>query len=175
MEFVFEEPKKDQRSGLRSRRSSHTRSFYNDKLQEPTEYRSTPSNYGHIDMTPVAPKRKKKVTQKVKYLNSVKKKKRRKTKSSGFEFSWYKFSCMIIAALTLRLVFMERGVIDYYNTKDHITQKIHELELLEQENRELIKEIHEIKVNPVYQKKLARDHLGVIAKDEYLVLFASDN
>jgi cell division protein FtsB len=175
LEFVFEEPKKDQRSGLRSRRSSHTRSFYNDKLQEPTEYRSTPSNYGHIDMTPVAPKRKKKVTQKVKYLNSVKKKKRKKTKSSGFEFSWYKFSWMIIAALTLRLVFMERGVIDYYNTKDHITQKIHELELLEQENRELVKEIHEIKVNPVYQKKLAREHLGVIAKDEYLVLFASDN
>jgi cell division protein FtsB len=173
LEFVFEEPKKNQRSSLRSRNRSHTRSFYNEKLQEPSEYRTTPTQYGHIDITPVKPKRKKKVTQKVSYISKVKKKKRKT--NSGFQLTWYKFSWMIILALTARLFFMDRGVVDYYKTKQHISQKIHELELLEQENRELVKEIHEIKVNPVYQKKIAREHLGVIAKDEYLILFASDN
>ena len=172
MEFVFEEPQRDRKSSLRNRKQSHTRSFYTDKLNEDSGVRTVPANYGQVEITEAPKKRKKKVTQKVKYLSTVKKK--RKTKKAGFQLSWTKVCWAIIFCLSLRLVFMERGVIDYYNTKSHINDKIHELELLELENQALVKEIHEIKVNPVYQKKLAREHLGVIARDEYLVLFASE-
>lgn len=173
MEFVFEEPKRERKSRLRHL-SSQTRSYYNDKIQTDNSIRNVPSNYGQMDIVEAPKRRRKKaVPQKVKYLSSVKKKKK-KTKA-GFNLTFNKICWFAIFALGLRLVFMERGVIDYHKNEDLINEKIHEIELLKKENQALVHEIHEIKVNPVYQKKLAREHLGVIAKDEYLILFAGDN
>lgn len=173
MEFVFEEPKRERKSRL-GHLSTQTRSYYNDKIQTNDSVRSTPAKYGQMDIVEAPKRRRKKATpQKVKYLSTVKKK-RKKTKT-GFNLTFIKFCWFLILGLSLRLVFMERGVIDYHNTQTLIEDKIHELALLKKDNQDLVHEIHEIKVNPAYQKKLAREHLGVIAKDEYLILFASDS
>ena len=173
MEFVFEEPKRERKSRL-GHLSTQTRSYYNDKIQTNDTYRNTPVNYGQMDIVE-APKRsrKKAAPQKVKYLNTVKKK--RKKVKAGFNLTFIKICWFLILGLSLRLVFMERGVLDYQNTENLIQDKIYELGTLKEENQALVHEIHEIKVNPAYQKKLAREHLGVIAKDEYLILFAGDN
>tara|TARA_B100001971_G_scaffold215195_1_gene260183 strand:+ start:6887 stop:7411 length:525 start_codon:yes stop_codon:yes gene_type:complete len=174
LEFVFEEPKRERQSKL-GHLNTQTRSYYNDKLNSDTQLRHAPANYGQVEMVETPRKRKRKATtQKVKYLTTVKKKKSKK-KSQGLNLTFNKVCWFLILGLGLRLVFMERGVLDYYNSQNLIQDKIHELELLKQENQALVHEIHEIKVNPIYQKKLAREHLGVIAKDEYLILFASDS
>ena len=70
---------------------------------------------------------------------------------------------------------MESGVIDYHSMHKTLESKQNNLKLLRLENAELIQEINKIKTSPSYQKKLARDHLGVIAKDEYLVLFSRES
>jgi len=73
--------------------------------------------------------------------------------------------------LLFRLIFSERGVYEYFQKKDYILGKINVIEMIAQENVDLKNEIQEIKSNKRYQKKLVRDHLGFIAKDEYLILF----
>jgi cell division protein FtsB len=74
--------------------------------------------------------------------------------------------------LFLRLIFMENGVVDYYKMETDLEYK-HDVQLnLVQENKDLITEIKLIKTSSNYQKKLAREHLGVIDRDEFLILFA---
>lgn len=125
-------------------------------------------------MTP-NPKRKRK-TAKVSYLSDAKAPKRKKkAKTKGdFVWTWNKVGWMICLGVFLRLIFMDRGVAHYYGMQDTLSEKKQELERVIEENRELVSEIHQIKVSPGYQRKLAREHLGVIAQDEYLILFAED-
>jgi len=70
---------------------------------------------------------------------------------------------------------MENGVIDYYKVENSIENNHQVLSLIQNENAELVTEIHKIQTSARYQKKLARDHLGVIAPGEYLILFAKDS
>ncbi len=138
--------------------------------------RTLPKNFSDIEFNEPPPKRARKRTTgpKVTYVKSVKKKKSRKTAKS-FEWSWTKLGWMACGALVLRLFFMDSGVIDYHKMNQTLEKKDLDLKMLRQDNADLITEIHKIKTSPSYQKKLARDHLGVIAKDEYLILFAKES
>lgn len=111
---------------------------------------------------------------KVNYVKSMKKESRRSIKTP-FVWTWSKFGWMICVGLCIRLVFMDQGVIDFYSMEQTLDQREHSLELLRIENAQIITEIHKIKTSPMYQRKIAREHLGVIAKDEFLVLFANDS
>lgn len=75
------------------------------------------------------------------------------------------------AILLLRLVFSNGGVSDYYDKKEVLNSRFDELARIEIENKGLLKEIGQLKKDPQYQKKVVRDHLGYIAKDEFLILF----
>ncbi|MCP4911851.1 MAG: septum formation initiator family protein [Oligoflexia bacterium] len=79
------------------------------------------------------------------------------------------------AFLMLRLVFSEGGVMDYYDRKSVMTNKVEQYKAIEKENQLLVKEIDQLRKNPRYQKKMVREHLGYIARDEYLILFAEDS
>lgn len=81
----------------------------------------------------------------------------------------------VISLMVLRLIFMDRGVYDYYSTQNRIQEKNQDLKNLSRENEELKTEISRIHVDPAYQRQLAKEHLGVIAGDEFLILFAQDN
>jgi cell division protein FtsB len=107
----------------------------------------------------------------IKYL---KKMKRKSSSSLLTNMSWVKAGWIFCAILGLRLVFMERGVIDYYQTLSNFEVQEHELSLIKKENQEIMSEINLIQKSSVYQKQIAREHLGVIAKDEYIILFAKD-
>ena len=74
--------------------------------------------------------------------------------------------------LLLRLAFSQGGVVDYYDKQDFLRGRYYHLESVEHENKLLEKEIDLIKHNGNFQKELIRKHLGFIAEDEYLVLFA---
>jgi cell division protein FtsB len=73
--------------------------------------------------------------------------------------------------LMLRLIFSEGGVVDYYASQNLMNDKLQEYQSIQLENKNLAIEINKIKKNKSYQKKLVRDNLGFIAKDEYLILF----
>lgn len=75
------------------------------------------------------------------------------------------------AILLLRLVFSDGGVQDYYAKKDVLQGRHDEHARIVRENAALVKEIALLRKDPQYQKKVVRDHLGYIAKDEFLILF----
>lgn len=109
---------------------------------------------------------------KVNYLKNSKAKVRSKNKSSMSFLT--KAGWAIACVLFLRLLFMQNGVYDYYHMESVLESRAHELEMVEKENISLVEEIHKIKTSPSYQKALAREHLGVIEANEFLILFAKD-
>jgi len=97
------------------------------------------------------------------------KKKAKPTKNLIAKIAW-----AIVGILCLRLVFMDRGVWDYFSTESVIQDKKDELQVLNAENTSLRKEIGLIKGDTGFQRNLAKEHLGVIAADEFLILFAGE-
>lgn len=81
----------------------------------------------------------------------------------------------VCGVLVLRLIFSGGGVVDYYERNAHLNERVYEKERILVENEALRGEIELIKVNNAHQKKLVRDHLGFIAADEFLILFAKDS
>lgn len=81
----------------------------------------------------------------------------------------------VIGLLVLRLIFMDRGVWDYFATERTINERQEELRSLEKENKEIQTEISRIHVDKNYQRQLAKEHLGVLAADEFLILFAGES
>ena len=61
---------------------------------------------------------------------------------------------------------------DYYEKVSLLQSRHYHLESIEDENVALEKEIQLVSTNEAQQKELIRKHLGLIARDEYLVLFA---
>lgn len=80
----------------------------------------------------------------------------------------------IVGLLMLRLIFMERGVIDYMGMDGKIKASQQELSRVKNENKEIGTEIRRISLDKSYQRQLAKEHLGVIAADEFLILFAGE-
>ncbi len=79
---------------------------------------------------------------------------------------------IFFGVLFFRLIFMENGVIDFYKMETALEYKSDVYKNLIEENKELVSEIKMIQTDANYQKKLAREHLGVIDQDEFLILFA---
>lgn len=104
----------------------------------------------------------------------IKKKKKKKTNPKSLNEWLVFFGWGFNFFLLIRLVFSTNGVIDYYSMEQTLGEVRERIENLKSENVSMASEIKKIKTNSSYQKKLAREHLGVIAKDEYLVLFAKD-
>ncbi len=71
-----------------------------------------------------------------------------------------------------RLIFVDRGVIDFYSRKSILSDRVYDLESIKKENRSVVNEIKLIKNNRAYQKKLIRDNLGFISNNEYMILFS---
>jgi len=101
--------------------------------------------------------------------SSTKKKFLKQTNDYLFKGIW-----VFCALLLVRLVFSDGGVKDYYAKKDVLTSRFDEAARIEKENKALVKEIELLKNDVQHQKKVVRDHLGYIAKDEYLVLFSQN-
>lgn len=81
----------------------------------------------------------------------------------------------IIGILVLRLIFMERGVIDYLGMNSRINEKKQEITRLEKENISISSEMRRLTLDKSYQRQITKETLGVIAADEFLVLFAGES
>lgn len=143
-----------------------------------TTRNSVANGLDDVDFIEPVSRRKKTTGPKVNYVKPLKKKARISQKShSSFkiDWTWNKLGWLICAALLVRLVAMEGGVLDFHTMDNALIEKQANLEKLRIENASIVGEIHKIKTSPRYQKQIAREHLGVIAKDEYLVIFSSDH
>ena len=147
-----------------------------DDTQEDTYYRSprrsVATSFDEVEFNPPArPKRRrtKAKSTKPKYIGTTARE--RKWYHLG-RMSWSKAAWMVAGVLMLRLVFMDNGIIDYHNMQETIADKENLLVELRTENANLVKEIKKIRTSSAYQKKMAREHLGVIAPNEYLVVFS---
>ncbi len=90
----------------------------------------------------------------------------------AFFAKWtYRGAWIFCLFLLVRLIFSKGGISDFYSLKKTLNQYNVNYEKIKKENIELKKTIHMIKHNSSYQKKLVRNHLGFIAKDEFLVVF----
>jgi cell division protein FtsB len=86
-----------------------------------------------------------------------------------------KFAWSVVGLLILRLIFMDRGVWDYFATEGEIKEKQNELKSIQTENKSLKAEIARVQIDKNFQRQLAKESLGVIAADEFLILFAGES
>ncbi len=76
--------------------------------------------------------------------------------------------------LLIRLFIAERGIIEYYGLQSTMMNKIQVQKDIIKSNKELLVEIGKIKNSNIYQKHIIRDRLGLIARNEYLILFSEE-
>ncbi len=188
--FAQRSAKTAPRERLRNRKNVFNRPFATDSSIAPAvfETTSTRRSVGHPDQSELIERRSSSLAQtQIDYLdeeedeeeeevverrpartNTSKKTKARKNILP-------KIAWAAIGLLVLRLICMDRGVWDYFATEREIHEKQEELQAINTENRELKTEINRISLDKNYQRQLAKEHLGVIAVDEFLVLFAGES
>jgi cell division protein FtsB len=175
-----------QKDKLRTRKNIFNRPFATESNIAPTyfETSSTRKTIGHPDTTELLERRKPAVHEtEIEYIDEELEEKRPSRHSSTSSKKKEKLKKNILTkvgwsvagVLILRLIFMDRGVWDYFSTEAVIKNKKEELRSIQNENKELRNEITRIQVDRNYQKQLAKEHLGVIAVDEFLILFAGES
>ncbi len=98
-----------------------------------------------------------------------------KAKSKGKVDYLPRVGWAIVLMCMLRLVFMERGVLAYMQMDGQIEAKQQEITRVQRENDDIGKEIRRITLDKSYQRQIAKEILGVIAADEFLILFAGES
>lgn len=184
--------KNPHRERLRTRKNVFNRPFATDSTHAPTYYETvaTRKSIGHgDDNTELIQRRSSALSEtEIDYLEDeeeeeevVEKLPARKTSTSTKKNTKAKKNLLskigwaVIGLLVLRLIFMDRGVWDYFATEGTIQDKRDELSSIKRENGELKTEISRIQLDKNFQKQLAKEHLGVIAADEFLILFAGES
>lgn len=185
--------KSSPRDRLRTRKNVFNRPFATEATSAPliVETKSTRKSIGHADQTEMQGLRHSNVSEAdIDYLDndneeyeeedevvekrpvvrSTPKKAAKSNKKLLPKIGW-----TVVGLLVLRLIFMDRGVWDYFATEGEIREKQDELKTIQTENKALKTEISRIQVDKGYQRQLAKEHLGVIAADEFLILFAGEN
>ncbi len=78
------------------------------------------------------------------------------------------------AIFIIHLVKCDSGIYDYWLKEKLLEEKAENLIKLKIENDELYSEIIKIQTDQFYQRQLIKEHLGHLAKDEFLILFAKE-
>lgn len=189
--FASKTSQKPPRERLRTRKNVFNRPFATDSTTAPTYFETTSTRkaIGNVDNTDLIERRQsalaetdidyideeateeeeEEVVEKRSRSNSSSKKKDKTKKNFLAKLGW-----SVVGLLVLRLICMDRGVWDYFSTEGEIREKRGELSAIQKENKELKSEIGRIQLDRSYQKQLAKEHLGVIAADEFLILFAGE-
>lgn len=186
--FASKTEKAPHRERLRTRKNVFNRPFATDSTNAPTYFETTSTRkaIGHADQTEMIERRQaKSLEPEIEYLEEEEEqeevpetrparapsaKKKEKAKQNILS----KLGWAVIGLLVLRLIFMDRGVWDYFRTEGVIKDQKQELSNIQKENKELKTEIVKIQTDRNYQRQLAKEHLGVIAADEFLILFAGE-
>lgn len=184
-----ESPFAAQKPKLRTRKNVFNRPFTAESTVAPAvfETSSTRRSVGHPDQTELARHRGSELAQaEIDYLDEeeeeeeietlpVKRSAPKAKPQSKFKKNIVqKIGWSVVGLLVLRLICMDRGVWDYFATEGNIREQQEELQSIQNENKDIKAEITRIRLDKNYQRQLAKEHLGVIAADEFLILFAGE-
>ncbi len=188
--FAARAPEKNHREKLRTRKNVFNRPFATDSSIAPAffETTSTRRSVAHPDQSELIERRTSNLAHtEIGYLDEemddeeeevterrparISSAKKTKSKKNLLP----KLGWTVIGLLVLRLICMDRGVWDYFATERTIQEKRDDLSSIQKENREIKIEIGRITLDKNYQRQLAKEHLGVIAGDEFLILFAGES
>ena len=126
-----------------------------------------------VELVTVSRKRVAKAGEKTELINPiVKKRSRNNTKKRGIKFSLDLVVGVIFFLMSVNLFFTSGGIIDLIQSKARIVEGEKYLSQVKNDNQKIQIEIKKLQHSSSYQKKIAREHLGAIAKDEYLVIFS---
>lgn len=187
VESPYASPKSPARERIRNRKNVFNRPFAAEASVAPAFFETTSTRRGvaHADSAELVRHRSSELSEtEIDYLDEeeeeeVERRPARTTKKkpeSKFKKNLLaKIGWSVIGLLVLRLICMDRGVWDYFATESDIREKQNELKAIQVENRDLKKEISRIQLDKNYQRQLAKEHLGVIAVDEFLILFAGES
>ena len=180
--------KSTSRDRLRTRKNVFNRPFATEATSAPLilETTSTRRSIGHADDTEMLENYQSNLGDtEIEYLNEDEDEeeveRRPSTRSSTKKNTKPKKNILakigwsVISLLVLRLICMDRGVWDYFATEGDIREKQSELKSIQTENKALKTEISRIQLDKNFQRQLAKEHLGVIAADEFLILFAGES
>ncbi len=178
--------KTSQRERLRTRKNVFNRPFATDSSIAPAvfETTSTRRSVAHADTAELTHHRSSELAKtEIDYLDDEEEEEvveRRPARTNSASKKKTKINLLpkvawsVIGLLVARLICMDRGVYDYFATEGAIREKQAELKSIQTENREIRTEISRIQLDKNYQRQLAKEHLGVIAGDEFLILFAGE-
>ena len=173
-------------SKVRPRKNVFNRPFSAEPSAPPAVFETTSRrrSIGHADNTDLVEHRASELMQtEIEYLDEEEEEEvlpKRKPRESAKKKEKLKGNLLprigwsIIGLLVLRLICMDRGVYDYFATEGDIREQQSELRSINKENKELKLEVARIQLDKNYQRQLAKEHLGVIAADEFLILFAGE-
>ncbi len=174
-------------SKLRSKKNVFNRPFAADSTNPPAVFETTSRrrSVGHPDDTDLIQHRSSELSEtEIDYLDEEEEEEnetrparispRAQKKPKVRKNLLAKLGWSVIGLLVLRLICMDRGVWDYFTTEGDIKEKQTELKTYQDENSSLRTEIVKIQSDKNYQRQLAKEHLGVIAVDEFLILFAGE-
>lgn len=172
-------------SKLRSKKNVFNRPFAAESTTSPAVFETTSrrKSVGHPDDTDLIQHRSSELSEtEIDYLDEEEEEETRparvtpraQKKTKVRKNILAKIGWSVIGLLVLRLICMDRGVWDYFATEGDIKEKQTELRTYEDENKSLRTEIVKIQTDKNYQRQLAKEHLGVIAVDEFLILFAGE-
>ena len=114
-------------------------------------------------------------TPEIEYAPARKKNKVRKSAAIFQDMPiWKKAMWGMYALMVLRLIFMQGGLLDFYYLEQALNDKQAEIVSVQSENEAIADDIEKLRTDRNFQKKTARENLGVIAEDEYLVVFARE-
>lgn len=127
-----------------------------------------------VELIAVTRKRAAKAGEDVEFVNPVVKRRSRSKASQkkGFRFSLDLVIGLIFFLMGVNLFFTSGGIIDLIQSKARIGEGEKYLSQVVVDNQKIREEIKQLQHSSSYQKKIAREHLGAIAKDEYLVIFS---
>jgi hypothetical protein len=89
-------------------------------------------------------------------------------------FSFSGLSFIVMGIFIFRLLTMEQGVFHYFSKSVELQILEQEVRHIQLENDEIVKDIKLSSSSARYQRRMVRELLGVIAEDEYLIVFAQD-
>lgn len=125
-----------------------------------------------LELAVVSRKKVAKAGEDIEFVNPLVKRRKRSAKKSKFQFSLDMAIGIVFFIITVNLFFTSGGIIDLIQSKGRIMEGEKYLSTLEAENDKIRDEIRKLQHNSSYQKKIAREHLGAIEKDEYIVIFS---
>lgn len=185
--FAQSQHRTSTKSSLRSKKNVFNRPFAAESTTPPAVFETTSrrKSVGHPDDTDMVQHRSSELAEtEIDYLEDEEEESetrparvstpRAQKKNKVRKNLLAKIGWSVIGLLVLRLIFMDRGVWDYFATEGAIRENNRELRSIQDENKSLRTEIVKIQSDKNFQRQLAKEHLGVIAADEFLILFAGE-